>query len=411
MNKKIIISLGIIGLAAALAIGATTAFFSDTETSTGNLFAAGSIDLKIDNESRYNGEPSTETSWELKDLAGELFFNFTDLKPGDWGEDTVSLHVYDNDAWACVTFDNMLDRDHGCTEPERKAEREAYGAGNATCDGHPDGELSENLYFVFWADVCKRLGANYPVVIPPALPGDNVFQPECDYLLMEGWANEILPGTTYTLAAPGEYNVFTRELDQPLTGSEDYYIGKAWCFGKITEILPDGTVVCDGGSVSNITQTDSLEADITFYAEQSRNNPNFSCIPVCEYSVVPTGQSYDNPVWGTVTYVTITNTDCTIEDAIKVEHSMNYQQGQAEGQPAGWAGISCIEPGYSQVLGGGVWDGAVYAQGPAEFGAPAIDGNNYPVYPHWTFTGGEEGWVVEAAGAVPPTGIYALCGQ
>lgn len=131
----------------------------------------------------------------------------------------------------------------------------------------------------------------------------------------------------------------------------------------------------------------------------------------CEYSVVPTGQTYLNPVWGTVTYVTITNEDCGTIDAIKVEHAMSYQQGQQPGAPAGWAGISCIEPGYSHVVGGGVWDGDVYAQGPAKAGAPAIDGYNYPVYPHWTFPAGEEGWVVEAAGPVPPTGIYALCAQ
>ncbi|PIW76653.1 MAG: hypothetical protein CO001_00190, partial [Candidatus Portnoybacteria bacterium CG_4_8_14_3_um_filter_40_10] len=41
--KKIIISLSIIAAVAAIAIGATTAYFSDTETSTGNTFTAGSI--------------------------------------------------------------------------------------------------------------------------------------------------------------------------------------------------------------------------------------------------------------------------------------------------------------------------------------------------------------------------------
>ena len=68
----------------AIIAGSSTAFFSDTETSTDNIFQAGAIDLKIDNESYYNGEPSASTSWDLKDLEeGDLFFNFTDLKPGD----------------------------------------------------------------------------------------------------------------------------------------------------------------------------------------------------------------------------------------------------------------------------------------------------------------------------------------
>ena len=109
MNKKILVSLSVIGVVAAIVVGGTIAYFSDTETSTGNTFTAGAIDLTIDNESYYNGVRSEGTSWQLADLIDQLFFNFSDLKPGDWGEDTVSIHVDNNDAWACVTFDNMVD--------------------------------------------------------------------------------------------------------------------------------------------------------------------------------------------------------------------------------------------------------------------------------------------------------------
>ncbi|MCH8741870.1 hypothetical protein IH779_03130, partial [Patescibacteria group bacterium] len=42
--KKILISISIIGIAAAVAVGGTIAFFNDTETSTGNIFVAGTID-------------------------------------------------------------------------------------------------------------------------------------------------------------------------------------------------------------------------------------------------------------------------------------------------------------------------------------------------------------------------------
>jgi len=48
MNKKLIISLSIIGLVAVVAIGATIAYYNDTETSTGNIFTAGTLDLKVD---------------------------------------------------------------------------------------------------------------------------------------------------------------------------------------------------------------------------------------------------------------------------------------------------------------------------------------------------------------------------
>ena len=47
MNKRILISLSVIGAVAAFAIGGTIAYFSDVETSTGNTFSAGTLDLKI----------------------------------------------------------------------------------------------------------------------------------------------------------------------------------------------------------------------------------------------------------------------------------------------------------------------------------------------------------------------------
>jgi len=39
----------------AVVAGATGAFFSDTETSTGNTFAAGEIDLTVDSTAHYAG--------------------------------------------------------------------------------------------------------------------------------------------------------------------------------------------------------------------------------------------------------------------------------------------------------------------------------------------------------------------
>ena len=54
--SKITLSLSVIAAAAVVVVGATTAFFNDTETSTGNVFTAGSVDLKIDSfGALYNG--------------------------------------------------------------------------------------------------------------------------------------------------------------------------------------------------------------------------------------------------------------------------------------------------------------------------------------------------------------------
>ena len=111
---RILASLGMIVFVGAVAVGATGAFFSDTETSTGNTFTAGELDLTIDNSSYgfdWNDPnvtsptgvwgPNENNSWELDDLTDQLFFDFEDLKPGDYGEDTISLHA-ENDAWVCA---------------------------------------------------------------------------------------------------------------------------------------------------------------------------------------------------------------------------------------------------------------------------------------------------------------------
>src|SRR3989344_1767210 len=131
--KKILFSSGLIVFVAAVTLSATGAFFSDTETSTGNTFTAGDIDLKIDNESyaldfNIPGFQDPEgnlvfnpaTSWELKDLVPgqDHFFNFEDVKPGDYGEDTISIHVGSNDAWMCAAARITNDTDQSCTEPE-----------------------------------------------------------------------------------------------------------------------------------------------------------------------------------------------------------------------------------------------------------------------------------------------------
>jgi len=356
MSKKLILSLSIIGLVAAIVVGGTIAYFSDTETSTGNTFTAGAIDLTIDNESYYNGVLSEETSWEANDLTDQVFFNFSDLKPGDWGEDTVSLHVNNNNSWGCVTFENMVDDDNGCTEPEEED-------GDQTC-GDKEGELSGELYFAFWADTCRRLGSNHPVVIAPALPGDNVYQPECDRLLTQGLASDILPGTTYTLAAPGALNVFTGEEGAPLIGGDDYYIGKIWCYGEL--ILDGEEWVCDGRLVDNMSQTDSLTGDISFYVEQSRNNDQFTCVQP---------------------------ETTTVQSSV-----FNFSA-------TGWAGWSCPSS-HPNIVTADTTNCAL-SLGVSEAAKPGS--SLYPDYPHYSYPAGEEGWAVQNGGTSQSCYIVLTC--
>ena len=275
--KRILISLSTIGAVAALVAVGTGAFFKDVETSTGNTFSAGAIDLKIDNESYYNAVATSSLSWQLTDLTIEKFFNYIDLKPGDDGEDTISIHVNDNDAWVCADVKLTSDNDNGCTEPE------SGDAQDPSCGdpGLGEGELADEIHFIWWAD-----------------DGDNVLEDD-ERQLPGGPLGALGVGQSATVAfADSSDNIWTGQPDDPVDGGSTQYIGKAWCFGNIQaaplrqgdydnpgvdnngdQVIDnlDGGFACDGSSGTNITQTDSMTADITFRAEQSRNNENFVC--------------------------------------------------------------------------------------------------------------------------------------
>ena len=66
MTKKIIISLSVIGLVAAIVIGGTWAYFSDTETSASNTFSSGTMDFRI-------ARPGA---------TGHAVFDVSNLRPG-----------------------------------------------------------------------------------------------------------------------------------------------------------------------------------------------------------------------------------------------------------------------------------------------------------------------------------------
>ena len=273
--KKLLTSLLVVGVAGAAVIGGVTAFFSDTETSTGNILQAGAIDLGIDNHSYYNGVLNPGTTWgvdyDISDAEPRQFFNFTDVKPGDWGEDTISLHVNNNDSYVCADVTLTSDNDNDLTEPEGDD-------GDAT-GGIGQGELADAITFYWWAD-----------------DGDNVFETD-EHLLPASPMGALSVGQTATVALADSQTNIWGDTDAiagngaPLPGDTVRFVAKAWCFGDTT-MTPspqdggnkqngpdDRPVVCDGVNVNNVTQTDSFTADISFRAVQSRNNESFVCRP------------------------------------------------------------------------------------------------------------------------------------
>ena len=65
--KKILISLSIIAVVAVLVIGGAFAYFQDVETSTGNTFSAGTLDLQIRDQDESYGDGVTAT-WKAEDV-------------------------------------------------------------------------------------------------------------------------------------------------------------------------------------------------------------------------------------------------------------------------------------------------------------------------------------------------------
>src|SRR3989344_1156896 len=167
---RILAGLAMIVFVGAVVVGATGAFFSDPETSTGNTFAAGALDLTIDNtsygfdwndptENNPTGEwgPNPNNSWNLSDLTNQLFFSFDDLKPGDYGEDTISLHVQNN-AWACMALDLTGTPENGVNEPEADFPDLTVRS--------EEGELQNYLSFLFWNDDGDNVLETGETVIP-----------------------------------------------------------------------------------------------------------------------------------------------------------------------------------------------------------------------------------------------------
>lgn len=271
--KRILLALGVIVFVGALTAGATGAFFSDSETSNGNSFTAGAIDLKVDSTQHYDGLICTNGQWVLEnpavpsprpDLIGQVctgtwalkdlnptldkFFNFSDVKPGDIGENTISLHVDSNDAYACADITNIQNDENTLLAPE-------VNAGD-TVDGPLGfGELGQNLDFLIWSDNGASTNA-----------GNNI------------WDADETIGTHVTGAAVASSSFTLADATTgPIPGASTRFLGLAWCAGTFTAGGPGVTPVCNGTSMGNIAQTDSYKADIALRVVQSRNNAAFRC--------------------------------------------------------------------------------------------------------------------------------------
>ena len=192
-RRRVLAGLGAVGLASAGAGLGTSAFFSDEEAFENNTLQAGTLDLKLDYKATYFGgpgrladvqsmgypdaeivegdegryllgqapSPADMQAWE--DLVqGEEFdfcspaadeflvngdgipmFTLEDVKPGDSGEVTASIHICDNPGYLRMVGDLTGNAENDQNEPEIDAEGE---------DTDGIGELADAIEVCVWYD-------------------------------------------------------------------------------------------------------------------------------------------------------------------------------------------------------------------------------------------------------------------
>lgn len=125
--KKVLSSLLVIGVVGATAVGLSSAFFSDTETSTDNTFVAGELDLKIDT---LDNPPA--------------LVNVTDLKPGDDIFEEKILKIIDNPAFVWMHIKDLVDGQGTPTDSETNEENTDWGGPKSDIQNYLKYDLTVN---------------------------------------------------------------------------------------------------------------------------------------------------------------------------------------------------------------------------------------------------------------------------
>lgn len=220
------------------------------ETAAGKSFTSTNLDLKIDSKAWYNGALVPSATWKLKDLVPgtDKFFNFSDVKPGDFGCNVISIHVQKSDAWACIDFKNLKSSDNGVNEPEAAADP----------NGNASGELAAGTEFFGWLDT----------------NGNGKFEPPGEKALFGTSTQDaahVLNNTTYVIGDSKSGSSCKQNTKK--------YVGTCWCAGNLTVNPSTGKMTCDGSALGNAAQTDSFSVDVNIRALPTSQNTKFSCNP------------------------------------------------------------------------------------------------------------------------------------
>src|SRR3989344_534761 len=82
-------------------------------------------------------------------------------------------------------------------------------------------------------------------------------------------ASIVLDDKTYVIGDAGNGN--------SCKVNQSRYVGIYWCAGNLSVNLSTNTISCDGSTLGNEAQTDSMSVDVSIRAMPSKENPKFLC--------------------------------------------------------------------------------------------------------------------------------------
>jgi predicted ribosomally synthesized peptide with SipW-like signal peptide len=273
-RRKLMAGLGAVGLASAGAGLGTSAYFSDAEILSGNIFTAGTLNMVVNANvvaanSYWVDQGALGLSTTADDDEAVVGLQVDDIKPGDWAIICFDVEIGDNPGYVQVCTEEFGESGGANPEPEQAVEG----------DTDNDADLGEYLLTTVWQEYAGPTDGSSGGTRGDLSTLDPVFNNASDILGLGYGAPDIGgvvgPDTHYTTAreanavldaANGGYVVKDDNGDILVVGSDDGSdpaVPDRYVFYLLVE-LPY--------AVGNVVQGDTLGFDLVFKTEQVRNN-------------------------------------------------------------------------------------------------------------------------------------------
>ena len=240
MKKQLLVSLLIVGVVASFMGAGTFAVFSDTETSAGNTFTAGILDLKVKTDGEWKDDPNVKA------------INFGPMVPGESHTELFKLKNAGNvDGKLTLKIKNPVSNENGREEPE-------IDAGDpAGAEFDPTGYDANGGNGELW-DQCKM-----KIFVDADQSGDMQWNEPVVYSGPMG-----LDMTSY-YSIPLDTNLFpaNQGYDETMNSNEVIWIGITVTFMDDTG-SPFTSQPQYNGLTNNMAMGDDIEFDIEFGLNQ-----------------------------------------------------------------------------------------------------------------------------------------------